>query len=71
MPRSKTGEVIQKIKRGCFLLPHPVYIYTLSQKNVTNLDAYISEMDHPIWMTFGSHIVGKSKNMCAKFQTIS
>ena len=41
MPRSKTGEVIQKIKRGYFLLPHPVFTHYNILKQVINGTSYL------------------------------
>ena len=46
MSRSKTGKVIQKIKRGYFLLPHPVqYISLDSQFLKESATVRINQLD--------------------------
>ena len=44
--------------------------YTLSQKNDTNSNTYISFMDYPIFIIFYSQVLGVSEIMSAKFKAI-
>jgi hypothetical protein len=49
---------------------HPKLMYTLSQKNDTNSNSYISDTDYPIFVIFYSHVLGECKNMPPNFQAI-